>query len=110
MDGTRREELDHDDARLAWAAIYDAGKKSALASFHRYEIRLERSAKNARQELDRRRVALVSTASAERPKAAPSPKIISIETVDRPHSPLIPTPELPPSAPPAADPPPPANK
>ena len=57
------------DARLAFIDWMDAGPKSLLANLHRYEIRLERSAKNARQELDRRRVALVSTAPVERPKA-----------------------------------------
>src|SRR5258707_7381656 len=51
---TRRADLDLDDTRLAFIAMRDAGSKSVLASFHRYEIRLERSAKNARQELDRR--------------------------------------------------------
>src|SRR5438034_9173563 len=65
----------------------DAGPKSLLANLHRYEIRLERSAKNARQELGRRPVALVSTAPVEptktQPKTPPSPKIISIETVER---------------------------
>ena len=69
----------------------DAGPKNVLANLHRYEIRLERSAKNARQELDRRPVALVGTAPVEptkaQPKASPSPKIISIETVERPPAP-----------------------
>src|SRR6266702_3119555 len=69
------------DGRLAFIDWMDAGPKSLLANLHRYEIRLERSAKNARQELDRRPVALVSTAPVERPKAQPktppSPKIIS---------------------------------
>ena len=96
------------DGRLAFIDWMDAGPKSLLANLHRYEIRLERSAKNARQELDRRRVALVctevSTAPVERPKAAPSPKIISIETVERPPVPIISDPEPPPSAPPAVDP------
>jgi hypothetical protein len=54
---TRREGLASDDARLAWIAWMDAtGRKSVLASFHRYEVRLERSARQARRELDRRRV------------------------------------------------------
>ena len=96
------------DGRLAFIDWMDAGPKSLLANLHRYEIRLERSAKNARQELDRRPVALVSTevcaAPVERPKAAPSPKIISIETVERPPAPKISVPEPPPSAPPAVDP------
>ena len=96
------------DGRLAFIDWMDAGPKSLLANLHRYEIRLERSAKNARQELDRRPVALVSTAPIERPKAqpktAPSPKIISIETVERPPAPIISDPEPPPSAPPAVDP------
>ncbi len=105
LDRTRREDLQFDDdARLAFIDWMDAGPKSVLANFHRYEIRLERSAKNARQELDRRRVGLVSTAPVElpkdRPKAQPSPKIISIETVERPPSPRIPDPEPPSSAPP----------
>src|SRR5437016_4707643 len=69
---TRREDVASDDARLAVNAWLDAtGRKSVLASFHRYEVRLERSAKNARQELDRRPVALVSTAPVERPKDPP---------------------------------------
>ena len=59
------------DGRLAFIDWMDAGPKSLLANLHRYEIRLERSAKNARQELDRRPVALVSTAPIERPKAQP---------------------------------------
>src|SRR6266704_3077236 len=75
------------DGRLAFIDWMDAGPKSLLANLHRYEIRLERSAKNARQELDRRPVALVCTPPVERPeaqpKAPPSPKIISIETVER---------------------------
>ena len=96
------------DGRLAFIDWMDAGPKSLLANLHRYEIRLERSAKNARQELDRRPVALVSTAPLEptkdRPKAPPSAKIISIETVERAPAPRIPDPEPPPSAPPAVDP------
>jgi hypothetical protein len=107
LDNTRREHLDLDDARLAWIAEVDTGPKKVLASLHRYEIRLERSARQARQELDRRRVALVSTAPVERPKASPkaspSPKIISIETVERPPAPPISVPEPPPGAPPAID-------
>jgi len=99
-----------DDARLAFIDWMDAGPKSVLANFHRYEIRLERSAKNARQELDRRRVALVSTAPVERPKAPPNAKIISIETVERPAGPEISDPEPPPSAPPVVDPAPPTDK
>ena len=102
------------DGRLAFIDWMDAGPKSLLANLHRYEIRLERSAKNARQELDRRPVALVSTAPVERPKAqpkaTPSPKIISIETVERPPAPVISDPEPPPGAPPAADPAPPTDK
>ena len=103
LDRTRREDLQFDDdARLAFIDWMDAGPKSVLANFHRYEIRLERSAKNARQELDRRPVALVSTAPVEhpkaQPKASPSPKIISIETVERPPAPKIPDPEPPSSA------------
>src|SRR5437762_6832361 len=82
------------DGRLAFIDWMDAGPKSRLANLHRYEIRLERSAKNARQELDRPPVGLVSTevstAPVERPKTAPSPKIISIETIERPLSPGIP--------------------
>src|SRR6266851_5868443 len=74
LDNTRREELDPDDARLAYIAARDAGPTSVLASFHRYEVRLERSAKNARQELDRRRLGLVGTATVERPKHKPSLK------------------------------------
>jgi len=105
LDRTRREDLQFDDdARLAFIDWMDAGPKSVLANFHRYEIRLERSAKNARQELDRRRVALVSTAPVERPKAPPNAKIISIETVERPAGPEISDPEPPPSAPPVVDP------
>jgi len=102
------------DGRLAFIDWMDAGPKSLLANLHRYEIRLERSAKNARQELDRRPVALVSTevstAPVERPKAAPSPKIISIETIERPLSPGIPDAEPPYSAPPAAETAPPTNE
>src|SRR5713226_7448350 len=101
LSDTRREDLDLDDTRLAWIAMRDAGPKSVLASFHRYEIRLERSARNARQELDRR-LGLVSTAvraaPVERPIHKPSLKIISIETVERPPAPPIPDPEPPPSA------------
>src|SRR6266704_3650663 len=96
------------DGRLAFIDWMDAGPKSPLANLHRYEIRLERSAKNARQELDRRPVALVTTAPVEATKAQPktprSPEIISIETVERPPAPKISDPEPPPSAPPAVDP------
>ena len=96
------------DGRLAFIDWMDAGPKSLLANLHRYEIRLERSAKNARQELDRRPVALVSTAPVEGPKAQPktppSPKIISIETVERQPVPAVPTDEPLPSVPPADDP------
>src|SRR5437667_10079917 len=92
------------DGRLAFIDWTDAGPKSLLANLHRYEIRLERSAKNARQELDRRPVALVSTAPVDPPKAPPSAKIISIETVERPPAPVISDPEPLPSAPPAVDP------
>src|SRR5260221_7238804 len=90
LSDTRREDLDLDDTRLAYIAMRDAGSKSVLASFHRYEIRLERSAKNARQELHRRQVGLVGTATVERPTAAPGPtKISSIERAERPHSPVV---------------------
>ena len=92
------------DGRLAFIDWMDAGPKSLLANLHRYEIRLERSARQARQELDRRPVALVRTAPVEptqtQPKTPPSPKIISIETVERPPAPVISHPEPPPSAPP----------
>ena len=102
------------DGRLAFIDWMDAGPKSVLANLHRYEIRLERSAKNARQELDRRPVALVSTVPGEHPKAQPktppSPKIISIETVERPPAPAIATGEPLPSVPPAGDPAPPTEK
>ena len=110
LSDTRREDLDLDDTRLAFIAMRDAGPKSVLASFHRYEIRLERSAKNARQELDRRPVGLVGKASVERPEAAPSPKIIGIETGERPHSPKTPDPQPPPSAPPDVEKAPPTQK
>jgi hypothetical protein len=108
LDRSRREELQCDnDARLAFSEWMDAGPKSVLANLHRYEIRLERSAKNARQELDRRPVALVSTVPVERPKAQPkappSPKIISMETVERQPAPTIATAEPLPSVPPADD-------
>jgi len=103
LSDTRREDLDLDDTRLAYIAMRDAGSKSVLASFHRYEIRLERSAKNARQELDRRRAGLVGTATIERPKLEPSLKIINIETVERPPALEILVPEPLPSAPPAPD-------
>src|SRR5260370_4258269 len=95
------------DGRLAFIDWMDAGPKSLLANLHRYEIRLERSAKNARQELHRRPVALVSTAPVEptkaQPKTPPSPKIIHIETVDRLPPTVISHPKPPPSAPPAVD-------
>src|SRR5437773_8282277 len=112
LDRTRRQDLQYDDdARLAFIDWMDAGPKSVLANFHRYEIRLERSAKNARQELDRRPVALVGAAPVERPKAqpkaSPSPKIISIETVERQPTQVISVPEPSPSASPAVDPAPP---
>ena len=115
LDRTRQQDLQYDDdARLAFIDWMDAGPKSVLANFHRYEIRLERSAKNARQELGRRPAALVSTAPVERPKDRPkdkpSPKIISIETVERPPAPVMSDPEPPPSAPPAVDPAPPTDK
>src|SRR5207244_2940180 len=102
------------DGRLAFIDWMDDGPKSLMANLHRYEIRLERSAKNARQELGRRPVALVSTAPVEptkaQPKTPPSPKIISIETVERPPAPIISDPEPPPSVPPADDPAPPTDK
>src|SRR5438046_1245797 len=104
FDDARRDDLELDDIRLAYIAMRDAGPKSVLATFHRYEVRLERSAKNARQELDRSRVAFASTAPVELltapPKASPSPNIISIETVERPFAPVISVPEPPSSAPP----------
>ncbi len=115
LDCSRREELQcDDDARLAFIDWMDAGPKSLLANLHRYEIRLERSAKNARQELDRRPVALVSTAPVEptkaQPKTPPSPKIISIETAERPPAPAVPTDEPLPSVPPADGPAPTTDK
>src|SRR6266404_3422846 len=100
LSDTRREDLDLDDTRLAYIAMRDAGSKSVLPSFHRYEIRLERSAKNARQELDRRPVGLVGKASVERPEAAPRPKIIGIETARRGVRPRNPDQQPPSSAPP----------
>src|SRR5439155_15545629 len=102
------------DGRLAFIDWMDAGPKSLLANLHRYEIRLERSAKNARQELGRRPVALVGTAPVEptkaQPKTSPSPKIISIETVERPPAPSIPIPEPPLSVPPDVETAPPTNE
>src|SRR5437016_96025 len=87
------------DGRLAFIDWMDAGPKSLLANLHRYEIRLERSAKNARQELGRRPVALVSTAPVEptkaQPKTPPTPKIIRLEPVARPPAPVISVPEPP---------------
>ena len=102
------------DGRLAFIDWMDAGPKSLLANLHRYEIRLERSAKNARQELDRRPVALVRTAPVEltkaQPKTPPSPKIISIETVERSPSHRISDTEPPSSAPPEIETAPPTNE
>src|SRR5260370_4116033 len=70
LDCSRREELQcDDDARLAFIDWMDAGPKSVLANLHRYEIRLERSAKNARHELDRLPLPLVSTAPRNATKA-----------------------------------------
>ena len=101
-----------DNGRLAFIAQRDAdyGSKSVLAGFKRYEARLDRSILSATQELRRCR--------ADRPaqdkdqgqdqnqtqSTRPSPKIISIEAVERPPEPIIPTPEPPASDQPAVDP------
>ena len=100
--------------RLTFIAQRDAdcGSKSVLAGFKRYEARLDRSILSATQELRRCR--------ADRPaqdkdqalrqnqnqtqSTRPSPKIISIEAVERPPEPIIPTPEPPASDQPAVDP------
>jgi len=89
------------DERLAFSVNYDAGPQSLMLNLHRYELRLERSAKNARQELDRRlevrRANQTQSAHVAPPKAQPSPKIISIETTQRPSAQASPAPEPPPS-------------
>src|SRR5437879_22582 len=53
------------DGRLAFIDWMDAGPKSLLANLHRYETRLEPSAKNARQQHDRRHPAVISPAPAQ---------------------------------------------
>jgi hypothetical protein len=112
-----------DNGRLAYIAARDLslGPKSVLAGFHRYEARMDRSIKNAEQSLRRCREDRCAerpaqdkdqtqSAPVERPKDPPSAKIINIEAVERPQSPLIPAPEPPPSDPPAADPAPSTDK
>ena len=109
-----------DNGRLAFIAQRDTdyGSKSVLAGFKRYEARLDRSILSATQELrrcraDRRAQAdnaqgqnqnQTQSTPVERPKDPPNAKIISIETVERPPAPAIPTPEPPPGDPPAIDP------
>ena len=110
--------------RLAYIAETDSdrGPTSVLAGFTRYEARMEGSIRNATQELRRCRAERRAQARdndnkdqgqsqnqtqsppVKRPKDPPIAKIISIETVERPHSPLISVPEPPPGAPPAVDP------
>ena len=110
--------------RLAYIAETDSdrGPTSVLAGFTRYEARMESSIRNATQELRRCRAERraqaqdndkkaqgqnkdqTQSASVERPKGPPGAKIISIETVEKPHSPLISVAEQPPSAPPTVDP------
>src|SRR5437867_9576262 len=114
--------------RLAFIAQCDAdcGSKSVLAGFKRYEARLDRSILSATQELrrcraDRRAQADQTQAQGqnqnqsqstpvEGPKDPPNANIISIETVERPRSPVTSVPEPPLSAPPAVDPPPSTEK
>ena len=113
-----------DNGRLAYIAETDSdrGPTSVLAGFTRYEARMEGSIRNATQELRRCRAERraqaqdndkkaqgqnkdqTQSASVERPKGPPGAKIISIEAVEKPHSPLISVAEQPPSAPPAVDP------
>ena len=98
--------------RLAFIAQCDAdcGSKSVLAGFKRYEARLDRSILSATQELRRCRADRIAknqnqtqSTPVERPKDPPNAKIISIETVERPPAPAIPTSEPPPGDPPAID-------
>ena len=110
--------------RLAYIAETDSdrGPTSVLAGFTRYEARMESSIRNATQELRRCRAERraqaqdndkkaqaqsqdqTQSAPVGRPKNTSSPKIISIETVERPPVPPIPVTEAPPSAPSAVDP------
>jgi len=115
-----------DNGRLAFIAQHDAdyGSKSVLAGFKRYEARLDRSILSATQELRRcragRRVQAdqaqgqnqnqSQSTPVEGPKDPPNAKIVSIETVERPCSPVTSVPEPPLSAPPAVDPPPATEK
>jgi hypothetical protein len=96
--GTEYVDLNADE-RIAFTALREADGKDFLFNLHRYEMRLERSAKSARQELESRRLALLNTAApVKQPKAKPSPKIINIETAERPPAPVIPAAEPPPSS------------
>src|SRR5260370_17815304 len=81
----------------------DCGSKSVLAGFKRYEARLDRSILSATQELRRCRAernaqdkdqALRQNQN-QTQSTRPSPKIISIEAVERPPEPIIPTPQPP---------------
>ena len=100
--------------RLAFIAQCDAdcGSKSVLAGFKRYEARLDRSILSATQELRRCRAErFTQDKDQAQPQnqnqtqsTRPSPKIISIEAVERPPVPIIPTPEPPASDQPAVDP------
>ena len=99
--------------RLTFIAQRDAdcGSKSVLAGFKRYEARLDRSILSATQELRRCRAdRRVQTDQAQgqnqnqTQSTRPSPKIISIEAVERPPEPIIPTPEPPASDQPTVDP------
>ena len=96
-----------DAERLASDFSFSSSKLGTLFNLHRYEQRLERSAKIAREELNRRRLALVNpapvAAPVKRPKAQPSPKIINIETAQHPPAQASPAPEPPPSPLLAAD-------
>ena len=105
-----------DNGRLAFIAQCDAdcGSKSVLAGFKRYEARLDRSILSATQELRRCRADRRAQADQaqgqnqnQTQSTRPSPKIISIETVERAPAPNQ-HPSL--SAPPAVDPAPPTEK
>ena len=99
-------ELD-DTGRLARIAERDAAASKLLDSFSRQEARLDRAIKSAVHELRRCRAdrraqdkdqALRQNQN-QTQSPRPSPKIISIEAVERPPAPIIPTPEPPPVVP-----------
>src|SRR3954463_8590658 len=86
-----------EDSRLAYILDCDGVNAKALVNFHRFEVRRERSIRQAIHELRRcraERLAKNANQTQSEPKPAPIRVSEHIQTVETPSQPVTPAPEL----------------